>query len=158
MKIKISEATPLQLNWLVAKAEGHEVMLFDDLWRSNAQAKGYLIADVEHHLNWQPQKGQQVIVELRYLQLDQRNPENTTPTRCARNIPNYSTDWSQSGMIIEREKIGMSMTWSGTCWLASAHDIGAKVFRGPTPLVAAMRCYCHAKLGDEVEIPEELAS
>lgn len=27
---------------------------------------------------------------------------------------------------------------------------------GPTPLIAAMRCYVASKLGDEVEIPEEL--
>jgi hypothetical protein len=27
---------------------------------------------------------------------------------------------------------------------------------GPTPLIAAMRCYVEAKLGDEVEIPKEL--
>lgn len=27
---------------------------------------------------------------------------------------------------------------------------------GPTPLIAAMRCYVARKLGDEVEVPEEL--
>jgi hypothetical protein len=27
---------------------------------------------------------------------------------------------------------------------------------GPTPLIAAMRCYVASKLGDTVEIPEEL--
>jgi hypothetical protein len=27
---------------------------------------------------------------------------------------------------------------------------------GPTPLIAAMRCYCCSKLGDEVEVPEEV--
>lgn len=27
---------------------------------------------------------------------------------------------------------------------------------GPTPLVAAMRCFCRSKLGDEVEVPDEL--
>lgn len=27
---------------------------------------------------------------------------------------------------------------------------------GPTPLIAAMRCFVASKLGDEVEIPEEL--
>ena len=27
---------------------------------------------------------------------------------------------------------------------------------GPTPLIAAMRCYVASKLGDEVEVPEEL--
>jgi len=29
-------------------------------------------------------------------------------------------------------------------------------FDGPTSLIAAMRCHCSAKLGDEVDIPEEL--
>lgn len=28
---------------------------------------------------------------------------------------------------------------------------------GPTPLIAAMRCYVASKLGDEVEVPDELA-
>jgi hypothetical protein len=28
---------------------------------------------------------------------------------------------------------------------------------GPTPLIAAMRCYVTSKLGDEVEVPDELA-
>ena len=29
---------------------------------------------------------------------------------------------------------------------------------GPTPLIAAMRCYVTSKLGDEVEIPEALTA
>jgi hypothetical protein len=27
---------------------------------------------------------------------------------------------------------------------------------GPTPLVAAMRCYVASKMGDEVDVPEDL--
>jgi hypothetical protein len=27
---------------------------------------------------------------------------------------------------------------------------------GPTPLIAAMRCYVASRLGDEVDVPEEL--
>jgi len=27
---------------------------------------------------------------------------------------------------------------------------------GPTPLIAATRCYVASKLGDDIEIPEEL--
>lgn len=27
---------------------------------------------------------------------------------------------------------------------------------GPTPLIAAMRCFVASRLGDEIEIPEEL--
>lgn len=29
---------------------------------------------------------------------------------------------------------------------------------GPAPLIAAMRCYVASKLGEEVEIPEELTA
>jgi hypothetical protein len=31
-----------------------------------------------------------------------------------------------------------------------------KVVYGPTPLIAAMRCFVSSRLGDEVEIPKEL--
>mgnify|MGYP003443521145 FL=1 len=39
--------------------------------------------------------------------------------------------------------------WPGTPVKYSANG-------GPTPLVAAMRCYVASKLGDEVDVPEEL--
>ncbi len=38
----------------------------------------------------------------------------------------------------------------------SAKGAGGKWGMGPTPLIAAMRCYVASKLGDEVDIPEEL--
>lgn len=69
----------------------------------------------------------------------------------------YSTIWAQGGPIIEREKI---------CPCPSDHPVGERwnatdfsghvTAFGPTPLIAAMRCYVASKLGDEVEIPEEL--
>lgn len=62
-----------------------------------------------------------------------------------------STDWTQGGPIIEREGINLvkmhSKGWHADC---------GKIATGPTPLVAAMRCYVASKLGEEVEIPEEL--
>jgi Protein of unknown function (DUF2591) len=64
----------------------------------------------------------------------------------------YSTDWAQGGPIIEREKT--TLEWTGEDWMSYIrHD---EEFFGPTPLIAAMRCYVASKLGDEVEIPEEL--
>lgn len=63
-----------------------------------------------------------------------------------------STLWIQGGPIIEREKI--TTEWTGEDWMGYIrHD---EEFFGPTPLIAAMRCYVASKLGDEVEIPEEL--
>jgi hypothetical protein len=68
----------------------------------------------------------------------------------------YSTNWSQGGPIIEKEMISIGHAWNRPVWLASEHNIEADLVEGPTPLIAAMRCYCCAKLGDEVEIPQEL--
>ena len=68
-----------------------------------------------------------------------------------------STVWAQGGPIIEREGITVwvfdDVTWKAENPFASGVD---EVFEGPTPLIAAMRCYVATKLGDEVEIPEEL--
>jgi hypothetical protein len=65
---------------------------------------------------------------------------------------NYSTDWAQSGPIIEREGIALYL-FGNAEW--NAH-VGGKESIGPTPLIAAMRCYVASKLGQEVELPEGL--
>lgn len=59
----------------------------------------------------------------------------------------YSTDWAHGGPIIEREKMGVFPTHGG--WAAGLQS-------GPTPLIAAMRCYVASRLGEDVSIPEEL--
>jgi hypothetical protein len=71
----------------------------------------------------------------------------------------YSTDWSQGGPIIERE--GISLVRQTPDRWVSEYSNGCDRFdharsHGPTPLIAAMRCYVASKLGDEVEIPKEL--
>lgn len=65
----------------------------------------------------------------------------------------YSTVWAQGGPIIEREKIGLLP--SGNAYYE--RNGGTYYSYGPTPLIAAMRCYCVSKLGDEVEVPDEMA-
>ena len=67
----------------------------------------------------------------------------------------YSTDWAQGGLIIEREKIAID--WDHDCWNAST-DSHPAYYSAETPLVAAMRCYVASKLGDEVELTEELSA
>jgi len=65
-----------------------------------------------------------------------------------------STDWAQGGPIIEREY--MYLEYSGI-WRAYCTQNGNSFLSvGSTPLIAAMRCYVASKLGDEVELPEEL--
>ena len=88
---------------------------------------------------------------------------------------NYSTSWSKAGPIIEREGIllrpirkrghVMDGKWlamyDGTNTSSVVHwtkrdDFIRHYWTGDTPLIAAMRCYTGSKLGDIIEIPNEL--
>jgi hypothetical protein len=67
-------------------------------------------------------------------------------------------EWAQGGPIIEREKISLvTSPDDADVWIGSVFEPEWNFNRtGPTPLVAAMRCYVASKLGDEIEVPEEL--
>ena len=71
-----------------------------------------------------------------------------------------STNWTHGGPIIEREGITVSKEdggWSAYFRDNLFEDDGSEHWQtGPTPLIAAMRCYVSSKLGNEVDIPEEL--
>lgn len=78
-----------------------------------------------------------------------------------------SADWGQGGPIIEREKITLHAPSNGIVhryykgraeWVAHRPGYRETTWNGPTPLIAAMRCFVASKLGDEVEVPEELAA
>ena len=70
-----------------------------------------------------------------------------------------STDWAQGGPIIERENIKLTPRkpfhddWEAEYRYSQGGGLNAF---GPTPLIAAMRCLVASKLGDEVDVPEEL--
>lgn len=76
----------------------------------------------------------------------------------------HAYDWSYGGPIIEREGISLDyigvgegirvQAWQATTWSA---DNLMSSGSGPTPLVAAMRCYVESKLGDEVEVSDVTA-
>ena len=70
---------------------------------------------------------------------------------------NYCGKWEFGGPIIDRERIGIDCDDQGV-WFAS-FDLSAETALGAsalTPLIAAMRCYVASKLGDDVDVPEEL--
>ena len=130
VKIETSKATPLQLDWLVTKCE--------------VTARG---------------------VHPGYLDIATFTI-NHDGDFC------YSTDWAQGGPIIEREgintfKYNKLNTSEFDTW--GAHKViprkamdgdeysAALCLDGPTPLIAAMRCYVASRLGDEVDVPEELS-
>lgn len=84
----------------------------------------------------------------------------------------FSRKWEAGGPIIEREITKIFRNVGGT-WSAMIlkdmpippEDRGTSLAltqrmqwnaAGATPLIAAMRCFCSFKLGDEVEVPDEL--
>lgn len=71
--------------------------------------------------------------------------------------PMFSTDWSQGGPIIEREQLNLSCLGNNKWEVWPNYGMNDTTYcKGPTPLIAAMRCYVASKLGDEVEVPHEL--
>lgn len=89
-----------------------------------------------------------------------------TPVKYSAHAPRYSTDWAQGGPIIDREQIDLMHAVEGSLhWnqgiKCTAHwrkkSVSMQMYcGGPTSLIAAMRCYVASKLGDEVDVPEEL--
>jgi hypothetical protein len=62
-----------------------------------------------------------------------------------------STDWAHGGPIIERGEI--QLTVDDGQWCARLGGIWSHHY---SPLIAAMRCLVASKIGDEVDVPEEL--
>jgi Protein of unknown function (DUF2591) len=135
MKIRISKATKPQIDWLVAKCEGETPRTV-----------------VNHTVT-------EFIAGIRryYVTIDHWAHETDT-----RYDP--STNWAQGGPIIEREGVNISIqnddhgnTYSGEARWWAQMDCRVHTSYGPTPLIAAMRCFVASKLGNEVEVPDALA-
>jgi hypothetical protein len=133
--VKTAELTGLALDWAVAQCEGYTGLHKIAGRRPHEPQLGI----------WPPRK-EYGVMDLWEL--------------------SYSTDWAQGGPIIEREKLTLDLTDvlfdhdTDECvqldkpeWWVSKDDVTG---RGPTPLIAAMRCYVASKLGDDINIPEEL--
>ena len=118
MKIKVSEATNLTLDWLVAKASQP---VYSDAALVAAVRGGYDGIGAYH---------------------EPFNP---------------STNWAQGGPIIERERISIRQ-WPNVPLVHAymPQDDAPWASDGTSPLIAAMRAYVTSKLGDEVDVPEEL--
>ena len=120
--IKVSEATPLQLDWLVAKCEGKNGILHDD-----GITRCIVIAAASGVY-----KG------------------TFKPT----------ISWAQGGPIIEQERLAPEPLLDSNCvlikWRCRNWKGDGSDFYGPTMLIAAMRCCVASKLGEEVEVPDEL--
>lgn len=129
--MKVSELTGVALDWAVAKCENYVNNIRLDKFKQWQDLGRTQVKD-DDYTYWHP-----------------------------------STDWGQAGPIIEREKIKVAPNLNGT-WLGQIrHEkdhprVAQKVLagwtnqHGPTPLIAAMRCFVASKLGDDIEVPPEL--
>ena len=124
--MKTSDLTGAALDWAVAKADGKAPKIDRTSFQGTFIDRIYLGWSYEYHSSGS-------IVEY-------------TP----------STDWAQGGPIIEREWIDLHCV-NDSLWEAECPaPCGLAMQNGPTPLIAAMRCYVASKLGDNIDIPEEL--
>jgi len=145
--MKTAELTGAALDWAVAKCEGYET-------RNNYEVS-YCDVDGDVFLfQCMADDGEHAIEQCANAYTDANSFD---AVRLDPYMP--STDWAQGGPIIERESIELQPR--GTVWKAlilprEPHDKGTAQ-QGATPLIAAMRAYVASKLGDEVEVPNELA-
>ncbi len=142
MRIKTSELTGAALDWAVAKCEDLPLKLDPMGFRKDAPASmqaGWWVWDGE---------GQNQVIGHRKTR--RGDEDGYSP----------SADWAQGGPIIEREGINLDNYAKNPKWSAWTpapdRESGEAQAYGPTPLIAAMRCYVASKLGDDIDIPEEL--
>jgi hypothetical protein len=140
MKVKTSTVTRAALDWAVALAEGHKPPL------------------------------------LRVLRGNVALPDPEDPMSCE--YLDYSTCYELGGPIIDREGIATRQS-KGVWYAMMSADLGdgeraqwaeftfrgvaatastsrRARFVGSTQLIAAMLCWANWKLGEEIDIPEEL--
>ena len=78
------------------------------------------------------------------------NPDGTC---CGMGTYRPSTDWSQGGVILEREKIELVYDDYHKQWEATYDPKGGEgiFLYGPTMLIAGMRAYVQSKFGYDIE-------
>ena len=159
MKIKVSEATNTQLDQLVAKIE-RTLGVRPGTCRGCKYHEERAITDSsEHicHMNFMSWTGGGYVDDTPFgdaISVDYGVHQNCPiDTNTA---PHYTTDWSQGGPIVDREKISIRQ-WANVPIVHAYMPDGEWSSDDSSSLIAAMRCLVTSKLGDEVEVPEEPA-
>ena len=133
MKIEIQDLTKSQLNWAVGACEGHPKAV-----DTSGLDGPIVVCGFKQKMLHSNREGQEWVAYQ------------------------PSTDWAQGGPVIERERITLDYDFDGqglSLWTARKYAFDGTLLWaefGDTPLIAAMRCFVKSRLGDEIEIPEEL--
>ena len=150
MKVKIVDLTGAALDWAVAQIEVAEKRLIVGVvWgKGSVKADGY----------WQElPNGRRYSYVLRPVHSYWVKRCEDYPFGRDTDIWSPSTDYSQGGPIIDREKISIRQ-WTNVPVVHAYMPVDGAEWSSDakSPLVAAMRCYVMSKLGDEVDVPDEL--
>lgn len=163
MKVKTTDLIGPALRYAVAVCEGFNVGVItaDEQWERFIE--GALPEDLEKHADYYAAIKAGFKTELCKIHGD--GYKSALDARGWR----FDEDWGVGGSIIEREAICIETLKEGDGWCATKgctpHDFlmwdqpygpDAAYGEGPTPLIAAMRCFVTSILGDEVDVPDEL--
>lgn len=129
MKVKTSKLIRAALDWAVATAKGHEI----EMWH------GYQFLGTPNER-----------IVSRGISIGERDDHGQIGYEATR--PDVFVS------LLHEAGIGVGPSEDGDIfpdkWIAA--EANSPYFFGPTPEVAAARCYVASKLGNEIEVPDEL--
>lgn len=130
-KVKISTLSGAALDWAVAKCEGLE----SDVGRTN-EGKDVIVLTVVDGFwrKYEPSKNHLITNEL---------------------IKRLNIHVSSSDLLGHGYNAYM---WKLPLDVKIGNELVCKIEYADTPIIAAMRCYVHSMVGDEVEVPVQLLS
>lgn len=169
MRVKTKDLAGLPLNWAVAMCEGYKVTVLTveeqrERWVlcfGADKTREESVAEWEEHIGPTAKPKICISDDDGY----KRSPAHSEALTLFNEGPprfKFDTSFAQAGPIIERERITLRTNACVPGHWAAYIDFGGSSCAvkarqsGPTPLIAAMRCYCCAKLGGEIDIPQEL--
>ena len=157
MKIKTNELTGVALDWAVGLADGRRIRtsIGGSLEARGRTESGHeLPEDCDLWMIWTPStrwsQGGSLVEESKINLISVEGEYNP---QLAGTAEAFSTYWvAEVGRLRPTETYGPQGDAWGDVFQIDACDAIA----GPTPLIAAMRCFCRAKLGEFVEVPDNL--
>lgn len=156
MKVKTSELVGVMLDYAVALCLGvnpqYNMSSHGRIWKGWWIATPYYNKLPNYSTNWQ-QGGP--IIELNSISIircDDHYEKDKKGYCTNKRIPMWAAEYG-GGHGVE-ESYGSQGDYFGDYYNLAESDC----VYGPTPLIAAMRCYVASKMGNEIEIPEELVN
>ena len=144
VKVKTQSLKDSALDWVVAVSLGLSPILRHDHLRAKALANNY-----KGDLAW-------------HLEMQLNEPITVSASGVTRTIAAYHKDWALSGPILTEACISRVIALPGL-WVAYWTDGCPDGDEGKnwmqcdsSELVSGLRCYVSSKLGEEVDVPEEL--